>query len=550
MRRATLAALIIALLLTVSACKMHPSSATPIVKRAPTPVSAETASQVFQQVSPSVVVVMTYDAAGKATELGSGVKLPDGSVATNCNVLKDGTRYRVRYQGKDYRAQLDKADWNHDVCSLSVSGLPAPPVILGSTKTLQIGATVYAIGTPEGLQRTLSEGIVSSLRPVSGGSYIQTTAAISPGSSGGGLFDDHGRLLGLTSFFVSKGQQLNFALPVEWIETLPQHATLRVASGTSEVQWLNQATALESAKDWQGLQALAERWIKAQPQNAFAWFALGEANDKLGQLALAIDANRQALQIDPQNEAGWNNLGDAYGKAGQNEQAIEAYHQALQINPQFAQAWNNLGLAYADAGQYAQAIEAYRKVLNINPQDAGAWNSLGVVYGRSGQYSQAIHTELQAVHIDPQFFEAWRNLGLAYDCIGQHSLAIDAERYSLQINPQFEPAWQYLGIAYDEIGQYALAVDAERHALQINPQDADAWRTLGDAYGHSGQLAKTIYAERNALQINSNDAAAWMILGVSYLASGQTNQALAVYQRLRTLNPALAQKLFNFIVPK
>ena len=169
------------------------------------PAGAETASQVFQQVSPSVVVVLTYNAAGKAVELGSGVKLSDGSVATNCHVLKDGTRYRVRYQGKDYRAQLDKADWNRDVCSLSVPGLLAPPVVLGSTKTLQVGASVYAIGTPEGLQRTLSEGIVSSLRPVSGGSYIQTTAAISPGSSGGGLFDDHGRLLGLTSFFISKG---------------------------------------------------------------------------------------------------------------------------------------------------------------------------------------------------------------------------------------------------------------------------------------------------------------------------------------------------------
>ena len=214
------------------------------------PASAETASQVFQQVSPSVVVVLTYDAAGKATELGSGVKLPDGSVATNCHVLKDGTTYRVRYRGKAYPASLDKADWNRDVCSLSVPGLPAPPVVLGSTKTLQVGASVYAIGTPEGLQRTLSEGIVSSLRSVSGGSYIQTTAAISPGSSGGGLFDDHGRLLGLTSFFISKGQQLNFALPVEWIEALPQHVTPRVASGTSEVEWINRAAALESRKDW------------------------------------------------------------------------------------------------------------------------------------------------------------------------------------------------------------------------------------------------------------------------------------------------------------
>ena len=457
--------------------------------------SAETASQVFQQVSPSVVVVLTYNAAGKATELGSGVKLPDGSVATNCHVLKDGNTYRVRYRGKVYPASLDKADWNHDVCSLSVPGLPAPPVVLGSTRTLQVGAPVYAIGTPEGLQRTLSEGIVSSLRPVGGGSYIQTTAAISPGSSGGGLFDDHGRLLGLTSFYMSKGQQLNFALPVEWIEALPQHTTARAASGISEVEWLNRAAALESRKDWQGLQALAKRWIWAiaptpppgykldgPPRGAIAWFALGEADDNLGQYA----------------------------------QAIDAYRQALQINPQNADTWNNLGIAYDHAGQHAQAIDAYRQALQINSQDAGAWY----------------------------------NLGAAYDHAGQHAQAIDAERQALQINPKFADAWGNLGVAYDHAGQYAQAIDAERQALQINPQNADTWYNLGAAYDHAGQHAQAIDAERQALQINPQLSGAWFALGLMYLQTGQQNQALTVYQHLKTLDPAKAQKLFDLIVPK
>ena len=460
---------------------------------------AETASQVFQQVSPSVVVVLTYTAAGKLAELGSGVKLPDGSVATNCHVLKDGTTYRVRYRDKVYPASLDKADWNRDVCSLSVPGLPAPPVVLGSTKTLQVGARVYAIGTPEGLRHTLSEGIVSSLRQVGGGSYIQTTAAISPGSSGGGLFDDHGRLLGLTSFYMSKGQQLNFALPVEWIEALPQHTavdfaaygtpvsapqhtTARIASGRSEVQWLNRAAALESRKDWQGLRALAERWIKAQPQSASAWFALGDADDSLGQHTQAIDAERRALQINPKLALAWQNLGIAFDGAGQYAQAIHAERQALQINPQDADGWYNLGVAYGAAGQYAQAVEAYRQALQINPKDA----------------------------------EAWGNLGNAYTGIGQYAQAIEAERRALQINPRNVLAWNNLGSAYVVIGQYAQAIEAERRALQINPQDA----------------------------------AAWFFLGLTYMQTGKQNQALAVYQHLKTLDPAMAQKLFNLIVPK
>ena len=98
------------------------------------------------------------------------------------------------------------------------------------------------------------------------------------------------------------------------------------SSKTAGVQWINRAEALESRKNWQGLQALADRWIKAQPHSAIAWFALSVADDELGQYAQAIDADRQALQI----------------------------------NPQYAKAWDNLGFAYDDTGQYAQAIAAYR----------------------------------------------------------------------------------------------------------------------------------------------------------------------------------------------
>jgi len=438
---------------------------------------AETASQVFQQASPSVVVVLTYDAAGKAAALGSGVKLPDGSVATNCHVLKDATKYQVRYRDKTYSASLDKADWERDVCSLSVPGLPAPPVVLGSTKTLQVGAKVYAIGTPEGLQQTLSEGIVSSLRPVGDGSYIQTTAAISPGSSGGGLFDDHGRLLGLTSFFISEGQQLNFALPVEWIEALPQHTTAHIASGGSEVQWLNRAAALGSKKDWRALQALADRWTKAQPHSAIAWFALGEADDNLGQYTQAIDAYRQALQINPQDAGAWVNLGLAYFHAGQYTQAIDAFRQALQINPQDAGAWTNLGGAYDVAGQYTQAIEAERQALQINPQDAKAWQNLGAAYDLAGQYAQAIEAERQALQINPQNADAWCNLGNDYADAGQYTQAIEAERQALQINPQNADAWYLLGLAYVQVGEQSQALTAYQ---QLKTLDAAKAQELFD----------------------------------------------------------------------
>jgi serine protease Do len=82
-------------------------------------------------------------------------------------------------------------------------------------EALEVGETVYAIGNPLKLDRTLSEGLLSGKREAGERRYLQTTAPISPGSSGGGLFDARGNLLGITSFTLKGAQSLNFAIPAE-----------------------------------------------------------------------------------------------------------------------------------------------------------------------------------------------------------------------------------------------------------------------------------------------------------------------------------------------
>jgi hypothetical protein len=111
-----------------------------------------------------------------------------------------------------------------------VPGLDAPAVEIGTVGSLRTGQRVYAIGAPQGLDLTISEGIVSSLREVQGGTVIQTTAPVSKGSSGGGLFDASGRLVGLVTFQHRFGQNLNFALPADWIGEMRTRRSSAAAS--------------------------------------------------------------------------------------------------------------------------------------------------------------------------------------------------------------------------------------------------------------------------------------------------------------------------------
>ena len=114
-------------------------------------------------------------------------------------------------------------------CSLRVAGLSAPRVSFSSTEA-RVGQHVYAIGSPQGLELTLSEGLVSSLRPSPHGAIIQTTAPISPGSSGGGLFNDKAQLIGIVTFQHKSGQNLNFALPASWISDMQQRGATESVS--------------------------------------------------------------------------------------------------------------------------------------------------------------------------------------------------------------------------------------------------------------------------------------------------------------------------------
>jgi hypothetical protein len=188
--------------------------------RAVTPAQTTSPQELFKRVSPSVFAVEVLDANDSVIAFGSGIAVAPDEVVTNRHVIDAGSIWRVRRGTKTWRAFVTWVDPDHDLGLLEAAGLDALPVSLRLSPTPAVGERVYAIGTPEGLELTFSEGIVSGLREYENGYVIQTSAPVSPGSSGGGLFDEQGRLVGITSFGLIEGQNLNFALSAEWVQAL------------------------------------------------------------------------------------------------------------------------------------------------------------------------------------------------------------------------------------------------------------------------------------------------------------------------------------------
>lgn len=195
------------------------------------PAAALTPAEVFALVSPSVWRVQTLDADRLPIGQGSAVVVGPGVLVTNCHVLARARHVQVRRdgQGTSLPARLMLWDPPRDLCQLQVDNLPAPAVKLGVAAQAVVGQPAYAIGHPRGLDLTMSAGLVSSFRRNAAGQLVllQTSAAVSGGSSGGGLFNETGDLLGLTTLASVTGdaQNLNFAIPADWIADLARRHT-------------------------------------------------------------------------------------------------------------------------------------------------------------------------------------------------------------------------------------------------------------------------------------------------------------------------------------
>jgi serine protease Do len=266
------------------------------------PTLASDIDDVYFQVRPSFVQLVGIGVDGRYS-LGSGVALPDGNIVTSCHVTLRSKRVEPFWGGLTAKAQGQRADVLHDLCTLQLPGLNLSPVQLGKSRDLHIGDKVFAVGFNGGRSLTYQSGEVADLFEFDGGMVIRTTAAFSQGASGGGLFDERGRLVGILTFFRVAGEMAYFAVPVEWLQHVAQLPSDDIHPLDGIPFWADridrqptflQAGALEAGGRWEELATLARGWTQARPDDGQAWLMLGKAALNTGDQATASAAFERA----------------------------------------------------------------------------------------------------------------------------------------------------------------------------------------------------------------------------------------------------------------
>ena len=191
-------------------------------------------SEIAKLVSPSVVYIEVSDFNGIPIASGSGFIIDStGKIATNYHVIKGAYSAKVKtYDGKIYNvSKVFAYDSTQDMALIKIDATGLQPVSLGDSDKIGTGDKIYTIGNPLGLNDTMSDGLISSKsRVVDGATYIQISAPLSSGSSGGVLLNEQAEVIGITSAGMTDGQNLNFAIPINLLKlTLSQDIDLTLA---------------------------------------------------------------------------------------------------------------------------------------------------------------------------------------------------------------------------------------------------------------------------------------------------------------------------------
>lgn len=363
--------------------------------------SASASAEAVRERTRSMVCVRAVVPTGNLVASGF-VIAPGNRVVTTAHGLEQVESLQlVTSDGREIAATVLRRDEKADLALLAIADVELPSVLLGSVDGLAPGDAVTTIGCPLGLEFSVSRGVVSALRKTEHGyPLIQTDVPVNPGSSGGALLDEQGRVVGIIKAAVAGADRIHFALPVELARRL-------VASVNRDEQ-------------------VRERFARARRET---------------DLGRKIERYREVVTLAPESVEAHHNLALALERAGRTKEAEKQYREVLRLQPETESAALNLGALLHRDERYADAIAIYRAALVRVAGSLRLRNNLAEALRASGRVPDA-QREFEAIlATDPSYAPAHYGLALLFEVeLGDPKQAAAHYRRYLALAPEADDA--------------------------------------------------------------------------------------------------------------
>lgn len=546
-------------------------------------VPGDDAQHVFARVAPSVVTVRIFDEQGADAGQGSGVVVGTGLVATNCHVVREASSVRVTSGSGEFGGKWVRQDIQRDICILAVEGLSAPVVSMRRSASLMVGEPVFAVGNPLGFGLAVSSGLVAVVDTKTEQPVVIASAAQSPGSSGGGLFDREGRLVGITTAVLGTGQNINLVLSSDGLDQLAVAGSLpRVPAlpPAPERRWEEEATTLQMVSEWTRLENLARDWHAAQPSAAAALTFLGMAQQNLNRSKEAVTTLRRALDLDEYYAFAWLLYGRALREVGRPAEANAALDRAEAVQPSYAEpsviraewlrqegrldearlqlqeslrrapgrshVWRALGLVEDARGDKPAAQRAFQTALRLGEANADMRQRLAQLLADSGKVDEASRVAAGSSLGKAETALTQVAIGLAELQRNRLGPAEDALRKAIAQAPDLGIAWSALGSVLGRSGRAAEAEKAYDQALKLSPEVAETLTNRAAIRNDLGRRDLALADVSRAIAVDPEYVPAWRLHGILSMETRNFREAVKAYAKIDGLGKATADDLVSF----
>ena len=543
------------------------------------PVSPEQnrLKKIIQEQGKSVVFIGMYDKKGNPLSYGSGFFISkDGKIITNYHVIENGYRAIIKtLNGKTYdHVFLLSFDEKKDIALLEVNENNAPPVKIGDSDFVEQGDKVITIGNPEGFQNTVSEGIISGIREYEEIKFFQFSSPISHGNSGGPLYNLNGEVVGIATLMSKTGQNLNFAVPINYIVPLKQDQKrlllekryLENQKKKLTAKFLEKLKQSSELEPEQTLSKEAFELYKKVEASTNSFYILGTEN------LTSIQLLEQAIQVDPYYHAAYYMLGLSYSNRKNYSVAEKYFLQSIELKHRHQEAYTELAYIYKKQNLFDKALEYYNKSLNTGPSNGSILSNIGEIYLNKGNlekaesyYKKTLNQKDKRFYLDEIAYfylktgrlkKSWNYLKDSFNLFPDDAtLKTKIDLYKKYLDKNNFYALASVGFIYYSLDKYKEAIEYFEKALKFNKSEFDQYYKLGMSYKKTYNYKKAILYLEEAIANNPNHYGANLNLGLIYNLDSYNEKiyniktdrkrAIELFNKAKEINPKRKDPYYN-----
>jgi len=584
----------------------------------------EEATRILDQNKNGVITLVVFGEDKEEITRGTGFSVKENMIiATSYHLVSNAYSVQGRnFKGKKIKVEgimaVDKA---LDIAVLKIKG-KAPALSLGNSDELEMGKRIFALGSNESQEITVSEGTILELIEIKPHQRVfNPSLSLQEDFSGGPLLDMNGQVLGLNAVL---GRGLQFTIPVNKIKPLIKTGRVIPFKSWSREDYLssfegaslagrffslvdepgkalkylekvakerpedieirmNLASTYENLRHYEsavssfkkviqldekrseahfGLGMIyvkmrrledavppLENVVELNPDNIEAYYQLASAYEELRDFAKAAAMYQSYLSLKPETTwTGYLRLGLCYLELGQFEDSISALKQASKGKPDDVKTHYNLADVYQKAGQYDKAQETYEYLTKIDPESATSYyGKIFRMYDQAGMLDKAIEAAKRVVELNPSSEIAIYNLGIMYSKAEKYQESNDTFNQALKARPNYDLAYFNIGLNYFKLKKYKEAVESFKKFVEITPNNADAWHNMAVGYMQLKKFDLALEPLRKSIELRPDYGTAYYNLAICYLNLKDNYSASEIYKKLKSIDPALAQKLKKYI---